>query len=285
MLQTKLTITPYERRYRSEMLNLSYYVQWTHKHLDWYKLGQWLDREDGQVFLAWQDDKLVGYIGLSSPLNHTSWVCLLGIHDDVLPKPVLLELWHAAEVYAETVGIWQFAVLMVTKWLEPYMPDLGFVYQEDIVTLNRPHQPLPPRPLSPVKIYSANAEDFADIARVDHAAFAPPWQMSREDLWQAYRIAASTTVASLDNAIIGYQISTRYRATGHLARLAVLPSFQGQHVGSLLVYELLRRFDIRGIETVTVNTQNSNISSHRLYNHYGFVRNGFDLGIWLKTVG
>jgi len=282
MLQTRLTITPYERQHRNELLNLSYYSQWTHKHLDWYKTGQWIDREDGYIFLAWEGDKLVGYIGLSTPLNGASWMRLLGVHDDVRPRPVIRELWQAAEEHGRDIGVQQFAVLMVTKWLEAYMPDLDFNYLEDIVTLNRVGHKLPAEPQSPVQVYSANSEDLREITRIDQQAFSSPWQMSGHDLWQAYRISASATVAILEDEIVGYQISTRHRATGHLARLAVSPKSQGKRVGSMLLYDLLSKFNKRGIKSVTVNTQESNTSSHRLYNHYGFQRNGFDLGVWLK---
>jgi ribosomal-protein-alanine N-acetyltransferase len=283
MLQTRLTITPYERQHRNTLLNLTYYSQWTHKHLDWYKTGQWIDREDGFIYLAWDNDKLVGYIGLSAPLNGTSWVRLLGIHDDVAPKPVIQELWHNAEVYGRSIGVQTFAVLMITNWLKSYIRDLDFSYHEDIITLNRVGHKLPARPESPVKIYSANSEDLSVITQIDQQAFSTPWQMNAHDLWQAFRISASATVALFENEIVGYQISTRHRATGHLARLAVAPAYQGKRVGSMILYELLSKFDKRGINSITVNTQESNISSLRLYHQYGFVPNGFDLGVWLKT--
>lgn len=282
MLQTRLTIAPYERRHRNALLNLTYYSQWTHKHLDWYKAGQWIDREDGYIYLAWDDDKLVGYIGLSMPLNGASWVRLLGVHDDVSPLPVIKELWQAAEAHGRDIGVNKFAVLMVTNWLKPYILDLDFDYLEDIITLNRVGHILPERPKSHVKIYSANSEDLSAITQVDQQAFSPPWQMTAHDLWQAFRISASATVAILDDAIVGYQISTRHRATGHLARLAVAPNQQGKRIGSMLLYDLLSKLDRRGITSITVNTQKSNISSLRLYQHYGFFRNGFDLGVWLK---
>jgi|GEM_PF-682410 len=284
MLQTQLQITPYERQYRNELLNLSYYSQWTHKHLDWYKTGQWIDREECIIFLAWEDEKLVGYIGLSLPLHGASWIRILGVRDGYVPRPIIEEMWRAVESYCLQIGINKFAVLMVTHWLSAYMGSLGFNYLEDIVTLNRTSQLLPPPPDSPVKVYSANSEDLPMITRVDHLAFHPPWQMTRNDLWQAFRISASSTVAVLENEIVGYQISTRNRAVGHLARLAVLPNRQGERIGSMLLYELLNKFDRRGIKSVTVNTQVSNASSHRLYAHYGFQHNGFDLAVWQKDI-
>ncbi len=284
MQQTQLQITPYERQHRNELLNLSYYSQWTHKHLDWYKTGQWIDREECIIYLAWQDDKLVGYIGLSLPLHGASWIRLLGIRDGCVPRPIIEQLWRAVEVHCLRMGINKFAVLMVTHWLAAYMGGLGFNYLEDIVTLNRTKQVLPEMPTSPVKVYSANSDDLSMITKVDHLAFRPPWQMSRQDLWQAFRISASATVALLDDEIVGYQISTRNRAVGHLARLAVMPNRQGKRIGSMLLYELLNRFDRRGIKSVTVNTQVSNESSHRLYSHYGFHHNGFDLAVWQKDI-
>jgi [ribosomal protein S18]-alanine N-acetyltransferase len=284
MQQTQLQITLYERQHRNELLNLTYYSQWTHKHLDWYKTGQWIDSEQGITYLAWQDDKLVGYIAMSLPLHGASWVRLLGIRDGCVPRPIIEQLWQTAEAHCLRLGVNRFAVLMVTNWLAAYIGGLGFDYLEDIVTLHRTSRILPAEPVSPVKVYSANPEDLSLITRVDHLAFRPPWQMTYRDLWQAYRISASATVAILDEEIVGYQISTRNRAVGHLARLAVMPNRQGKRIGSILLYELLSKLDRRGIKTVTVNTQTSNESSHRLYSHYGFHHNGFDLAVWQKDV-
>ena len=56
------------------------------------KTSQWLDSELGDVLLAWHDDQLVGYIGLSLPINGWSWVRLLGIRDGRMPSLVLREL-------------------------------------------------------------------------------------------------------------------------------------------------------------------------------------------------
>lgn len=284
MLRTQLHITPYERQYRNALLNLSYYSHWTHKHLDWYKTGQWIDRDEGIIYLAWEGDKLVGYIGMSKPLNGASWIRLLGVRDDRIPRPIIQQLWQSAESHLLRMGTNKFAILMVTHWLAAYIGQLGFNYLEDIVTLHRVKNILPEQPDTPVKVYSTNNDDIPMIVRVDHLAFRAPWQMTRHDIWQAYRISSSATIAMLDKEIVGYQISTRHRTLGHLARLAVIPNRQGMRIGSMLLYNLLSKFDKRGIKTVTVNTQDSNTSSQRLYSHYGFERNGYDLAVWQKDI-
>ena len=59
---------------------------------------------------------------------------------------------------------------------------------------------------------------------------------------------------------------------------------QGKRVGAILLHDLLTRFSKRGVQTMTVNTQASNIISQRLYQRYKFFRNGFDLPIWQYQV-
>jgi ribosomal protein S18 acetylase RimI-like enzyme len=104
--------------------------------------------------------------------------------------------------------------------------------------------------------------------------------MMEMDLRFARKIAAVHTVAVLDNEIVGYQLSTQYRQSGHLARLAVSPDMQGFGIGAALLDDMIRRFLRRRVRTVTVNTQESNVRSQRLYEQYGFRRNGYDLPVY-----
>ena len=104
--------------------------------------------------------------------------------------------------------------------------------------------------------------------------------MSLQDLRQAYRIASSCTVAVKDERILGFQVSTFFFDGAHLARLAVHPSTQGQGIGGALLGDLLERYTRRGIQMMTVNTQESNHQSRRLYERFGFEPNGYDLPYW-----
>ena len=128
---------------------------------------------------------------------------------------------------------------------------------------------------------SATLDDMVRMTLVDQTAFPTPWQLTYDDLREARRVSISCTVATLDGEITGYQLSTQYRQSGHLARLAVLPDYQGKGMGGALVDDLIRRLLQRSIRTVTVNTQSSNIRSQRLYRRYGFLRNGYDLPVWV----
>ena len=80
--------------------------------------------------------------------------------------------------------------------------------------------------------------------------------------------------------ILGYQLSTWHIDTGHLARLAIRPERQGQGLGALLVGQMIRFFIERNIHHITVNTQENNTTSQRLYLRLGFKPVGHSVAYW-----
>jgi ribosomal protein S18 acetylase RimI-like enzyme len=108
--------------------------------------------------------------------------------------------------------------------------------------------------------------------------------MDYDELRQANRISAASTVAEIDGSIVGYEISTLYFDGAHLARLAVSPHAQGHGVARALLLDTLRRFERRGVHVITVNTQAGNLRSQRLYTSFGFERTGYDLPVWMVGI-
>lgn len=280
MTPTHYTVRLYERKDRQDVLMLLYYSHRQHVHLDWYKAGQWLDYNDGLIALAFDDATLCAVMGLSAPLNHTSWIRILAVANGRDPATFIPLLWGWLQPLMAQQQLQSVTVLVLNQWLATYLPAIGFAYQEDVVTLYRSGTALPDPPRSVVRIRHGYFEDLPDIVRVDHAAFRPPWQMMARDIRYSQRLAAACTVAELNGELVGYQVSTRHHTSGHLARLAVVPHMQGQRVGGALLHDLLTRLIKRRVRSVTVNTQHSNVQSQRLYERYGFQRNGFDLPIW-----
>lgn len=285
MLGTRLKITAYERQHRSALLDLAWYSHWAHKHLDWHKTGGWLDSESGHILLAWHGGQLVGYIGLSPQCDGWSWIRLLGIRDGRMPGLVVRELWQAAEARCAELKILNVVILMITNWLPTYLRERGFNCEEDIITMSQVVRALPPRPASPARVRAAEAPDIEKMALIDRLAFEPRWRLSESDMWQAFRIAASATVATLHDNVIAYQLSTRQDEIGHLARLAVHPAHRRKRIGSALMHQLVADFRARNTTELSVNTQLSNLPSQRLYERYGFFRNGYDIELWRKQLG
>jgi ribosomal-protein-alanine N-acetyltransferase len=277
---TPLTITPYQRRYLRQVRDLLFQSQSTHTHLDWHETDHWLDTQQVPMRLAWQNGRLIGLLATSVPLHQTCWIRLAAVQDYIDQRTVMRALWNDILIDLKVHHVRLVALLAVRDWIEDHALELGFKYQEDIITLARTGQNLPEARPSNLTIRAAEPYDLETLTRVDQTAFSPPWQLASDELRQAYRISASCTVAVNEGRIVGYQLSTLYFDGAHLARLAVIPQAQGTGVGNTLLSDVLKRFFRRGVFSMTLNTQASNVQSQRLYRHFGFRPNGYDLPYW-----
>lgn len=284
MTQTTLTITPFELRHRHAVDELIFRNFQVHTHLDWHEVGDWLARRQTPVRLAWQDRKLVGILAASNMLNRTCWIRVAAVQDSAPTQTIMRALWDSLCPELVQQGSERVSILMTRDWVEQQARALGFQYDEDIITLRRIGESLPTSRISRVILRPAVPADLEPITQIDHDAFISPWQMTRDEIQQALRVAALSVVALHDDRVVGYQISTVYRDGAHLARLAVAPQAQGQGIGGTILRDALRHFFKRGIYSMTVNTQISNHRSQHLYRHFGFQRNGYDLGVWSKGI-
>ena len=280
-----ITLTPYIRRYRRDLLRLVQEAQddlRLHVHLDWSIIDDWINEPNVPIFLAWSGTLLIGVIAASPPQEGTAWLRLLALRNDVEIASVLEALWSSLRDFLLSTGITEIGALTLRPWLEAYLPVLGFESVDQIVTLRRSSMniPSPHVAIEGIRIRVVGWRDVAAVLPIDHAAFEPLWQLSLSAFRQASREAASFTVAEVDGKLIGYQLSTLYRDGAHLARLAVLPEYQGAGVGGLLVGDMLNEFLGRGILSATVNTQESNAQSQRLYQRYDFRLTGLATALW-----
>lgn len=279
-----ITVTFYERRYLQRVRDLIFHSHMVHTHLDWHDTDQWLDTQNTPMRLAWYRGRLVGALGVSAVLNRACWVRLAVVQDHCDHARVLQALWDDLALELRSQFVQTVALLAMQNWILRYAPLLGFRYVEDIITLERAGSTVPEPLTNQMLIRPAEIGDIEAMQAVDNAAFAPPWQLSLDDLWQAYRIAASCTVGLLDGVMAGYQLTTLYFDGAHLARLAVVPGMQGAGLGGALLGDALHRFLRRGIASMTLNTQSSNQRSRRLYAQYGFQPNGYDLPYWVADL-
>ncbi|HYO87666.1 MAG TPA: GNAT family N-acetyltransferase [Candidatus Limnocylindrales bacterium] len=281
-----LEVAPYQRNDRSavkELLRRSYHV---HTHLDWYDVDDWLSESGSPVRVAYSGRQIAGVLGTSAPLNGAVWVRVAAVSDRHDAAAVLRTLWDDLLPELRALGAAQAAMLLLRDWPERVLPALGFAFLENIITLRRGDNNAPDEAEVPgCTLHLAREEDLPAIIAVDHAAFVPPWQMGAEELTLAERSSANSTIAVSETGLaLGYQMSTLYFDGAHLARLAVHPQAQAHGVGHLLVSTMLRQFQRRGVYSVSVNTQESNTISQRLYTRLGFERNGYDLPVWVTAL-
>jgi ribosomal-protein-alanine N-acetyltransferase len=280
-----LSIRPYERQQHDAVLDLLFYARRQHTHLDWYRVSSFLDLPDTLIYTAWENNTIVGVLGVSAPLDGTTWVRIAATDNAVDAQPVLDALWEVLRDKCRAHRIYLVGFLAINRWVLNHLPLMDFAYDEDVVTLGRVGDELPILQPHPFVIQNAYLDVLPELVAIDHTAFDAPWQMSRDEIRHAQRQAASCTVAVFEERIIGYQVSTRHQNTAHLARLAVHPEFQGRGVGAVLLHDLIRGLLRRNVRSITVNTQRSNTHSHQLYARFNFRPNGYDLPVWFWKNG
>jgi [ribosomal protein S18]-alanine N-acetyltransferase len=278
------SILSYARRHKRELIRLMTREDRLHIHLDWQTVDEWLDEPDTPIFLAMQNNNIVGAMATAPPLGDATWIRLVTIAPQVSIESVVTELWSALKVDLLARNVQHIAILLLRPWILPHVKKLGFQPLESIVTLRRDGSVVPERQDVRAILRVADWHDIAAVTRVDHAAFEPMWQLSETSIRFAVRMSSRFTVAEMDGKIMAYQLSTLYREGAHLARLATLPEVQGKGIGGMLLDEMIRHFVRRNVHSVTVNTQRSNIKSLGLYKRYGFEFTGLDMDVWSITI-
>jgi ribosomal protein S18 acetylase RimI-like enzyme len=258
--------TPEDFDRLADFLNLDNLI---YRHLDWFGVLDWLGH---QAFLIEHvDDEIQAFLCVTPENDDTAWVRAFGVRKVCDPIPSWQRLFNRSIQILTEKNIRRIAGLGLHPWFTSLLEQSNFVNRQNIVVLEWQNKlPSSEPPMDKFKIRLMKPQDLEEVAKVDKIAFPSLWQNSLEGLKKAFNLMGVSTVATQNEKIIGYQISTTMTIYGHLARLAVLPNHQRQGVAFSLVYDLLQKFDERGLWRVTVNTQSDNKPSLKLYKKFGF---------------
>lgn len=113
-----------------------------------------------------------------------------------------------------------------------------------------------------------------ELIRLDHAAFPWLWWNSGEEFAEyASAPGVRIDIASDDSGrAIAYVGTTRFRSWGHLDRIAVDPTIQGQGLGRIALDYAVSSLAAAGASRIGLSTQLRNSRSRALYESYGFRR-------------
>jgi ribosomal-protein-alanine N-acetyltransferase len=247
-------------------------AQWLHQHLDWLDSSSFLGQNPFLLALSGNSPTAC----LASPINldKTSWIRVFASLSQTDPQKIWDHLWPLAFEQLQREGCETTAALVISSWFEPLLTESGFEEINAVIFLEW-LATAPPAPRSDLgTIRGMRPSDIEGIIALDQRAFRGIWSNPRDELLEAFKQASLCTVLEHDQSLLGYQISTASTWGAHLARLAVDPEFQGKGIGNAIVTDLMWQVRKRGYYRLTVNTQEDNTRSSRLYQRLGFRSTG-----------
>jgi len=268
---------------KKKLSELVHFEALVHRHLDWRAPLDWIGYRP--FLIAEFNSEAVAALACPPDPPEIAWIRLFAIASGTDPAEAWGMLWNCAHSELSRVGNTIIAAIPIHDWFQDLLVKSGFKLVNRVVMLlwERNTQLVFDRQLS-VNIRSMELKDIPAIEQVDREAFGALWHNSTSSLEIAFRQAAIATVVEMARQVIGYQISTATQLGGHLARLAILPEFQGKGIGTQLLNHLLIDFERRGALQVTVNTQQDNYASLSMYQKVGFNPTGESFPVYQHKI-
>lgn len=270
---------------KGEIYHLLQSAPYRHIHVDWHAPADWLgtpgfvvsEVPDGQ-----EKSSIVACLAAAADPPPAAWIRLAAIKSGQQPLATLEIMLQKVLVYLRESNLHELGWFPVQIWPEQWLKALGFTQVNRIVTFVKEGLEVPSLPENNIEIREAYLSDMSDLAALEVEAFQPLWRHSERGLQLAYGKAQSFEVAEIDERIVGFQYSVegKNRESAHLVRITVAKGLQNQGIGSTLMASALDGFRRKGVRQVTLNTQVDNISSHRLYQRFGFHRLEDELPVW-----
>jgi len=258
---------------QQQISNLIFFESRVHRHLDWRAPLDWLGSK--HYWVLEDERRITAALACPQDPPGIAWLRLF-VHASHLSGPEAWSpLWEAVCAEIQSQGGATIGVISLHGWLQNILLENNFQLTQNIVMLEWFNQSVELSPMpAGVTIRRMTADDLGQTVEIDASAFAPLWRNSYPALQKALPQALFATVAEKDGQIIGYQLSTPNPLGAHIARLVVRKEAQGQGIGRSLLTDLFIQMRKRGLERLTVNTQDDNVISLALYQKTGFMRTG-----------
>lgn len=243
----------------------------------------------GVCMVALDGDTIGAFLCVS--VNRAHWAYLRGvaIQNGWRTSEGLQAVLEPAIERLRRDGVTHLAVYGTALWLPPALLHAGFQRREWIISLERHPRSLPDLPAQPAQLRPVQPDDLGRLAALDSAIFEPPYQLASGELIELMVTCGHFVVAAgIDEAgqaaLLGYACADVLGDTGQIIRLAVHPGAQRQGIGRALLNQGLAYCHASGARRVTINTQESNQASLRLYEQIGFRRVGGRVPLLVRSL-
>jgi ribosomal-protein-alanine N-acetyltransferase len=245
----------------------------------------WEEHLGQEVFqVAFASGQLVGVLLAWPDGGPVAWVRLGALGSGIGTGPWLDRSLQPLRRPLRRLGARVLAWIDGGEWAGPALRPRGFWRLTRLVTMLKDTCWLPPAQAEGTQLRPATAADIPTLLRLDHTAFSPPWWFSAASLERLLRESSCFVVAERAGRCLGYAEARQVEYGAHLDRLAVAPEVQGAGVGAFLLGGTLSRLWEMGVEQVTLNTQEGNLASQRLYARLRFRPIGPRIGVWARAI-
>jgi GNAT superfamily N-acetyltransferase len=221
-------------------------------------------------FVAERGHQLGCVCGIAIEPQSVAHIRVMALHDAWLVPETLSSLLPYVVRVVKARGAEIMSFLGPEKWLVDGLLENHFALKNTIITLQKTTFTTPDRGNVDAVVRPASQDDFPAILGIDRAAFEPLWHHTLDMLGHVFSEAAQFAIAELDGQPVGYVYSNLTGRHGHISRIAVDPGYQGLGIGVRLLSEAIRFFRDRQAFGITLNTQQDNLRSQRLYEWFGF---------------
>jgi len=126
-----------------------------------------------------------------------------------------------------------------------------------------------------VRLRECRPADFEILYEIDQACYAPAIAYSRGELREYLELpGADCIVAESGLTMVGFCITARRGAVGHIITLDVLAPWRRRGVGSMLLAEAERRLAANGVWRVSLETATDNAPAIAFWNKHGYRTKG-----------
>lgn len=268
-----------------QLSNLIFQEANTHRHLDWRTALDWIGSQN--FWVLEEDGNVVAALACPEDPPDVAWIRLFSHHPHLSGPQAWSALWEVAQAeMSASNSRSEVASIVMKQWFQSILLNNGFEPRLNIVLLELHTENYTPTHIpNNLHIRPMQEADLFIVEQVDREAFGGFWHNTIDSLKRAHGQSFYSSVAEDANGIIGYQISTGNPFGAHLARLGVRPEAQGRGVGSALVHDLIQQAGALQSGRLSVNTQDDNAASLRLYQKLGFVRTGEFYPVFVRAVG
>lgn len=252
-----------------------------HIHLDWVDPLSFLEQNAG--YLLMDGDAIIALAIMPNAPVGVKW-CRAFYHcGTVAFHTAWREFWERYLLLDQPRGV-ILGVMDPRVSARDVLIENGFIAPTEVVTLRRSlsnEEDLGKYIGSITRMDQSSAEM---VEGIDKICFPPIWRFTLRSIQKGLSVPGICTKMTIEGKVIGYQISNFGYSSIHLARLAVLPEYQGKGYAKLILKDLLKRSLEYNVYEASVNTQSDNQASLRLYEKFGFRLTPNTVSLMIKEI-